>query len=174
MVKYNAANVFAVSLMTYLESCFKVKNRKINIDTDLTADKALTEMSAELSLRLGHIVYLVSVFGFELNKRRHRDGEQTQRNDAVGEPICTPDGLTLVPISKVSFGFGGAGGRLPGNNKDDFGGGSATGVKIEPIGFLAVKEGGVRMINVMPPAQNSVDRLFELVPQVLDKVNFKD
>ena len=95
-------------------------------------------------------------------------------NNIIGEPICTPDGLTLVPISKVSFGFGGAGGRLPGNNKDDFGGGSATGVKIEPIGFLAVKEGGVRMINVMPPAQNSVDRLFELVPQVLDKVNFKD
>ena len=90
-------------------------------------------------------------------------------NNIIGEPICTPDGLTLVPISKVSFGFGGAGGRLPGNNKDDFGG-----VKIEPIGFLAVKEGGVRMINVMPPAQNSVDRLFELVPQVLDKVNFKD
>lgn len=84
VVKYNAANVFAVSLMTYLESCFKVKNRKINIDTDLTADKALTEMSAELSLRLGHIVYLVSVFGFELNKRRQRDGKQTQRNDAVG------------------------------------------------------------------------------------------
>lgn len=84
VVKYNAANVFAVSLMTYLESCFKVKNRKINIDTDLTADKALTEMSAELSLRLGHIVYLVSVFVFELNKRRHRDGKQTQRNDAVG------------------------------------------------------------------------------------------
>ena len=84
VVKYNAANVFAVSLMTYLESCFKVKNRKINIDTDLTADKALTEMSAELSLRLGHILYLVSVFGFELNKRRHRDGKQTQRNDAVG------------------------------------------------------------------------------------------
>ena len=84
VVKYNAANVFAFSLMTYLESCFKVKKRRINIDTDLTADKALTEMSAELSLRLGHIVYLVSVFGFELNKRRHRDGKQTQRNDAVG------------------------------------------------------------------------------------------
>lgn len=82
--KYNAANVLAVSSMTYLESCFKVKNRAINIDTDLTADKALTEMSAELSLRLGHIVYFVSVFGFELIKRRHRDGKQTQRNDAVG------------------------------------------------------------------------------------------
>ena len=95
-------------------------------------------------------------------------------NNIVGEPIVTPDGLTIIPVSRLSFGFGGAGGRLPGNNKDDCGGGSATGVKIEPIGFLAVKEGGVRMINVMPPAQNSVDRLFELVPQVLDKVNFKD
>ena len=95
-------------------------------------------------------------------------------NNIIGEPICTPDGLTLVPISKVIFGFGGAGGLSDGKYNITNSGGSATGVKIEPIGFLAVKEGGVRMINVMPPAQNSVDRLFELVPQVLDKVNFKD
>lgn len=91
-------------------------------------------------------------------------------NNIVGEPISTPDGLTLVPFSKVSFGFGGAGGDMPESKKERFGGGSAAGVKIEPIGFLAVKDGSVRMINVMPPAQSSVDRILELVPEVLDKV----
>lgn len=90
-------------------------------------------------------------------------------NNIVGEPIYTPDGMTLIPVSRVSFGFGGAGGDMPGN-KENFGGGSAAGVKIEPIGFLVVKEGSVKMVNVTPPAKNSMDRMLDLVPQVLDKV----
>ena len=77
-------------------------------------------------------------------------------NNIVGEPIITPDGITLVPVSKLSFGFGG---------------GSAAGVKIEPMGFLVVKGDSVRMVNVLPPAQNTVDRLLDLAPQVMDKVD---
>ena len=92
----------------------------------------------------------------------------------VGDPIYTPDGITLVPISKISVGFGGGGvefssktegGRRP------YGGGNATGVKIEPIGFLVIKDGVVRMINVTPPANNTVDRIIDLVPQVIDRVD---
>jgi len=44
-------------------------------------------------------------------------------------------------------------------------------VKIEPIGFLIIKEGVVRMINVTPPASNTVDRIIDLVPQVMDRVD---
>ena len=77
-------------------------------------------------------------------------------NNIVGEPIITPDGITLVPVSKLSFGFGG---------------GSAAGVKIEPMGFLVVKGDSVRMVNVLPPAQNTVDRILDLAPQVMDKVD---
>ena len=91
-------------------------------------------------------------------------------NNIVGEPIFTPDGMTLVPVSKLSFAFGGGGGELPANGKENFGGGSAAGVKIEPMGFLVIKDGSVRMVNVMPPAKNSVDRVLELVPQVMDRV----
>ena len=76
-------------------------------------------------------------------------------NNIVGEPIVTPDGLTIIPVSRLSFGYGG---------------GSAAGVKIEPIGFLVVKEGSVRMINVAPPAKTSVDRMLDLVPDVMDKI----
>ena len=52
-----------------------------------------------------------------------------------------------------------------------YGGGNATGVKVDPIGFLVIKEGVIRMINVTPPASNTVDRIIDLVPQVMDKVD---
>ena len=90
----------------------------------------------------------------------------------VGDPIYTPDGITLVPVSKISVAFGGGG--LEFTKKADgqrpYGGGNATGVKIEPIGFLIIKEGSVRMINVTPPASTTVDRVIDMVPQVMDKV----
>lgn len=92
----------------------------------------------------------------------------------VGDPIYTPDGITLVPISQISVGFGGGGlefGSKKGGEARPYGGGNATGVKINPIGFLVIKEGVVRMINVTPPASNTVDRLIDMVPVVMDKVD---
>ena len=92
----------------------------------------------------------------------------------VGDPIYTPDGITLVPISRISVGFGGGGIELTPKKAGDsrpYGGGNATGVKIDPIGFLVIKDGCVRMINVTPPAGNTVDRIIDLVPQVLDRVD---
>ena len=91
----------------------------------------------------------------------------------VGEPIYTPDGITLVPISRISLGFGGGGVEFTPKKAGDrpYGGGNATGVKIDPIGFLVIKEGTVRMINITPPASNTVDRIIDLVPQVMDKVD---
>ncbi len=92
----------------------------------------------------------------------------------VGDPIYTPDGITLVPISRISVGFGGGGIELnqkSGSGNRPFGGGNATGVKIDPIGFLVIKDGSIRMVNVTPPASNTVDRLIDLVPQVMDRVD---
>ena len=92
----------------------------------------------------------------------------------VGDPIYTPDGITLVPISSISVGFGGGGVEFNGKKAGDqrpYGGGNATGVKVDPIGFLVIKEGVIRMINVTPPASNTVDRIIDLVPQVMDKVD---
>ena len=92
----------------------------------------------------------------------------------VGDPIYTPDGITLVPISKISVGFGGGGvefGNKAAGDAHPYGGGNATGVKIDPIGFLVIKDGCVRMVNVTPPASNTVDRIIDLVPQVMDKVD---
>lgn len=92
----------------------------------------------------------------------------------VGDPIYTPDGITLIPISKISVGFGGGGVEFGNRNRagdKPYGGGNATGVKVEPFGFLVIKDGVVRMINVTPPASNTVDRIIDLVPQVMDRVD---
>lgn len=93
----------------------------------------------------------------------------------VGDPIYTPDGITLVPISKISVGFGGGGvefGKAKTRNGErPYGGGNTTGVKVEPTGFLVVKEGVVRMVNTVPPASNTIDRLIDLVPQVMDRID---
>ena len=92
----------------------------------------------------------------------------------VGDPIVTPDGITLIPISRISVGFGGGGVEFSSKKigqERPYGGGNATGVKIEPIGFLVIKEGVIRMINVTPPANTTVDRLIDLVPQVIDRVD---
>jgi sporulation protein YtfJ len=97
-----------------------------------------------------------------------------QVDTVVGDPIITPDGITLVPISKISIGFGGGGVEFGPKRKDGpqpYGGGNATGVKIEPFGFLVIKDGVVRMINVTPPANTTVDRIIDLVPQVMDRID---
>jgi len=92
----------------------------------------------------------------------------------VGDPIYTPDGITLIPISKISMAFGGGGVEYSpknGNTAKPYGGGNATGVKIDPIGFLVIKEGVVRMVNITPPANTTVDRIIDLVPQIIDRVD---
>ena len=100
-------------------------------------------------------------------------------NSVIGEPITTPDGVTIIPVSKVSVGFGGGGSDFVSKNvnkqENPFGGGAGGGVKITPIAFLIIKDGTVRMLPVATPANTTADRLVEMVPDVLDKVsNFID
>ena len=96
--------------------------------------------------------------------------EMVDVNTIVGTPITTPDGITLIPVSKVSFGFGSGGSDFPVKDKSGFGGGNGAGIKIEPVGFLTIKDGNVRMINITPPADTTIDRAIELIPDVIDKV----
>lgn len=100
--------------------------------------------------------------------------EMVDTNTIVGQPIQTTDGVTLIPISRVSFGFGG-GGTAFGNKKDpagdaNLGAGVGSGVKIDPVAFLIVKDGSVRVMPVAIPAATTVDRIVEMVPDVVDKV----
>ena len=98
--------------------------------------------------------------------------EMVDTNTVVGEPITTPDDITLIPLSRVSFAFASGGSEFPmKENKNGVGCGSGAGVKVEPMGFLIVKDGNVRMPNVMPPASNTFDRLIDMTPQVFDRID---
>ena len=92
-------------------------------------------------------------------------------NTIVGEPIITPDGTTLIPVSKVTFGFGSGGSDIAfKENGTGFGGGNAAAVKIDPIGFLTISDGVVKMLNITAPANTTVDRLVEQIPDIIDKI----
>ena len=100
--------------------------------------------------------------------------EMVNANTVVGEPITTADGVTIIPVSKVSIGFGGGGSDFVSKNlnhhENPFGGGVGAGVKVTPVAFLIIKEGNVRMIPVATPANTTADRIVEMVPETLDKI----
>ena len=95
--------------------------------------------------------------------------ELVDTNTIVGKPISTPDGVTLIPISKVSFGFGSGGGDYGKVQLKGFGGGAGGGVKIEPVAFLVVKDGITRVIPVAVPPATAVDRIVEMAPDLIDR-----
>ena len=101
--------------------------------------------------------------------------EMVDVNSVVGDPITTPDGVTIIPVSKVSVGFSGGGSDYVSKNlnkqENPFGGGASGGVKVTPIAFLIIKDGSVRMLPVSAPANTTADRLVEMVPDVLDKIS---
>jgi len=98
--------------------------------------------------------------------------EMVDVNSVVGEPITTPDGVTIIPVSKVSVGFGGGGSDFVNSKggENPFGGGVGGGVKVTPVCFLIVKDGNVRMMPVAQPASTTADRIVEMVPDTLDKL----
>ena len=101
--------------------------------------------------------------------------EMVDVNSVIGNPITTPDGTTIIPVSKVSVGFGGGGSDFVSKNlnkqENPFGGGAGGGVKVTPIAFLIIKDGKVRMMPVATPANSTADRLVEQVPDVLDRIS---
>ena len=95
--------------------------------------------------------------------------QMVESNTIVGEPLTTPDGVTLIPVSRLSYGFGCGGGDY-GKNKENSGAGCGAGVRVEPMAFLVVKGGVTRMLPVGTPAITTVDRVIEMVPELLDRV----
>lgn len=96
--------------------------------------------------------------------------EMVDTNTIVGQPINTPDGVTLIPISKVSIGFGSGGGDYGKTQPAQFGGAGGAGVKIDPVAFLVIKDGVTRVLPVAAPPVTAVDRVVEMVPDLMDKV----
>ena len=96
--------------------------------------------------------------------------EMVDTKSIVGEPIVTADGVTLIPISRVSVGFGSGGGDYGKAPKENFGGGAGAGVKIDPVAFLVIKDGSTRVLPVAVPPVSTMDRIVEMAPDIMDKV----
>lgn len=98
-------------------------------------------------------------------------------NTIVGNPIETKDGTTVIPISKVSFGFASGGSEFISDNDNiedsnfPFGGGSGSGISIKPMAFLVLKDDSVRLLSLNQ--HNTYDKIIDSVPQILDMLRKK-
>ena len=98
--------------------------------------------------------------------------QMADSNTIIGKPIKTDDGTTILPVSRISFGFASAGTDFDGKNaanKDLFGGGSGAGVNIQPVAFLVVKDGCVRTIQ-LADGSNTIDRALTMLPELVEKL----
>jgi len=102
--------------------------------------------------------------------------EMADVNTIIGDPIQTPEGVMIIPVSKVKYGFAGGGSdfstkNYPANKDNPFGGGTGASVSITPVAFLIVKGESVRLMPVAEPASNSLERLIEMLPELIDQVS---
>ena len=107
----------------------------------------------------------------------HNIKEMIDVNTIVGTPVTAQDGTVIIPVSRVAFGFGAGGSEFGGSVvkedglKSNFGGGSGAGVSINPVAFLVVSNGNVRLLT-LSSSSTSVDKVIDMVPEIITK--FKD
>ena len=91
-------------------------------------------------------------------------------NTIIGEPINVGD-VTIVPVSKVTYGFASGGSDLPTKtNKELFAGGGGAGVTLQPLAFLIVSEKGVRILEISSKYNDGLDRALTMAPDIIDKI----
>ena len=99
--------------------------------------------------------------------------EMVDVNTVIGDPVKTQDGSTIIPISKVSFGFVAGGGEyacgaMPATTGLPFAGGAGAGVTVHPMGFLVCTNNGVRMLSA--DCTSPAEKLIEMIPQALELI----
>lgn len=88
----------------------------------------------------------------------------------IGDPINLPEGITIIPVSKVTYGFASGGSDFPSkNNVELFGGAGGAGITINPVAFLVIKDGDVTIKHIVSN-DNAVERAVSLVPEMFDKI----
>ena len=91
-------------------------------------------------------------------------------NTIIGQPIVVGD-VTILPVSKVTYGFASGGSDLPTKtNKELFAGGGGAGVTLQPLAFLVVSEGGVRILEISSKYNDGLDRALTMAPDIIDKI----
>ncbi|MEN1968207.1 GerW family sporulation protein [Lentibacillus sp. N15] len=107
--------------------------------------------------------------------------DMVEVNTIIGDPVESPDGSVIIPVSKVGFGFAAGGsefkGQSKGSDQEDsdsqqelpFGGGSGGGVSITPVAFLIVNAKGIKMVH-LDGNTHLVEKLMDFAPQVVEKI----
>lgn len=96
--------------------------------------------------------------------------EMVDVSTIIGDPIETA-GTTIIPVSKVTYGFTSGGTDLPSkSNNELFGGAGGGGITITPVAFIIIKDGNVRMMQISNYT-SSADRAISMIPELLDKVS---
>ena len=108
---------------------------------------------------------LGEVMGLSMTKMK----EMVDVNTVIGNPIYTPDGITLIPVTQVSMGLATGGADVAGKS-NTLGAGAGSGVKMNPQGFLIIKDGMIRFVSTKAPATTSLDRVLDMIPDVFDRV----
>lgn len=89
----------------------------------------------------------------------------------VGEPVFSGDGITIIPVSKVTYGFASGGSDFPSkSNVELFGGGGGAGITITPVAFVVINNGNVTIKSV-PSGDNPAEKIVSIVPEVVDTVS---
>lgn len=109
---------------------------------------------------------LQGLLGVSMEKIR----EMVDVNTVIGQAITMADGTTLIPVSKVSYGFASGGSDLPTKSQNElFGGGSGAGINITPIAFIVVSPQGVQVLPIISKPDTN-DKMVNLVPEMFDKI----
>ncbi len=107
-----------------------------------------------------------SLLGISMDKIK----EMVDVDTVVGTPIHTVDGVTLIPVSKVTYGFAGGGSDLPSKTSSGlFGGGAGAGITVTPIAFICIVDGKVTMMPMLSKP-DTVDTLVGKIPEVVDTI----
>ncbi|MBR1554753.1 MAG: GerW family sporulation protein [Oscillospiraceae bacterium] len=90
----------------------------------------------------------------------------------IGNPIPCGDGVTVIPVSKISVGFASGGSDLPTRtNKEYFAGGAGAGMSVKPVGFLVINQGEVRMVQLSENGSDGASSIMNQLPDVIEKIS---
>lgn len=96
--------------------------------------------------------------------------EMVDSSTIVGDPIKVDEATTIIPVSRVTFGFASGGSDLGANSsKEMFGGGSGAGVSVTPVAFLVISGGSVRPVQIIEHV-SAVDNVIACLPELVDKI----
>ena len=97
--------------------------------------------------------------------------EMVDVNTIIGDAITSPDGTTIIPVSKVSFGFASGGSDLPTQAAEKFAGGAGAGVTVKPVAFIVItRDGDVKLMELGSSKPSAIEGVIDAIPNVVEKI----